>query len=51
MRCDVCQGSGFVAGLETELDVVEPCPACNGCGQGHCCDGLREQAEPDDDID
>lgn len=49
MRCERCQGSGViptrsgVAGYAGAFQLV--CPDCQGCGIGHCCDGLREQPD------
>jgi hypothetical protein len=53
MRCEKCQGEGFILrppdqrGLDVSqrLQIIWPCPDCNGCGIGHCCDGLRAQRE------
>jgi hypothetical protein len=57
MICDTCHGKGRVirdASLAVgvmpgdpryPVSIWEPCPDCGGCGIGHCCDGLRAQAD------
>ena len=46
MICERCHGAGEVL----NFSLPEPCPECNGCGLAHCCDGMREQPEGNDDI-
>lgn len=52
MKCERCQGRGRIVtakgrwrtyDCDVEYEASEPCPDCNGSGQAHCCDGLREQ--------
>jgi hypothetical protein len=46
-RCQACRGIGLVEMLVRSwlLDVV-PCLECGGSGWEHCCEGLREQPNP-----
>ncbi len=47
MRCEVCQGSGYIF---AKYDEPMPCAECNAYGFANCCEGLREQPEPDGEI-
>src|SRR5262249_55798206 len=54
MKCEACQGRGFVLKTMTAVDgnpvrVLEPCPECNCIGIAHCCDGMREQPDGRED--
>jgi hypothetical protein len=44
MRCEYCHGLRWVS-LGGWADI--PCPECHG-GVTHCCDGLCEQPEKDE---
>jgi hypothetical protein len=48
MICERCWGIGLVAAISRNPPVVEwvPCPVCNGCGRGSCCEGHEGQPEP-----
>lgn len=46
MRCYWCLGSGYVIDF---WEVTYPCPKCDGAGLEHCCEGLKEQPEEDQD--
>lgn len=52
MRCETCEGEGFVEGwVDTPVSIgpftskmgkawfAAPCPDCGGSGVVHCCDG------------
>lgn len=43
MNCPRCHGTGF-------LGHYDPCPECEGNGALHCCDGLCEQPEKENDV-
>jgi DnaJ-class molecular chaperone len=59
MICETCHGTGKVMRDSLPVSGVmpgdpdhggsiwEPCGDCGGCGFAHCCEGLREQPEPD----
>ncbi len=47
MRCEFCDGIGLINTIIRELPDVIPRHECGGTGIQHCCDGLREQIEPD----
>lgn len=56
MRCEKCRGSGVAVLLvaddarqlrlsDRSTSRVIPCPACNGSGIAHCCEGECAQPE------
>lgn len=47
MRCEECDGKGWVPFKAEGFVVRMPCMACLGDGVAHCCDGLR--AQPDEE--
>ena len=55
MNCEKCHGTGYIGRSQsTEHMYVWPklamritCEECGGTGKSHCCDGLKEQPEPD----
>jgi hypothetical protein len=47
MRCEVCQGAGMI---RTAPGECSPCYECNQFAIIHCCEGLREQPEPEEMI-
>lgn len=58
MRCEHCHGSGhqILFGQFYRSDdgswntsFRAPCLECGGTGIIHCCDGLKEQPEPEKD--
>jgi hypothetical protein len=59
MICATCKDSGFRGMVLTEVTFPAfrgdgystkwaPCPTCNGSGIAHCCEGDREQPEPEE---
>ena len=46
MICETCHGKGAIEERPApgQPALLVPCPDCGGCGIGHCCDGLAEQA-------
>lgn len=50
MRCETCQGTQWIpTGRAWEGDpIMRACPDCIG-GQAHCCEGMQEQPEKDDE--
>jgi hypothetical protein len=56
MICELCDGCGYVLAPGVRLDdptrrlwLKLPCGDCGGSGITHCCEGLREQPEAEDD--
>ena len=53
MRCEKCQGAGhrkspYIVGLKDgDIYTVNVCTDCGGTGIAHCCEGMREQPEPE----
>ena len=50
MRCEACQGTGFIPYLETHIRVPRPCEECGGSGIAHCCEGLCESRETQEEM-
>jgi hypothetical protein len=55
MICELCDGCGYVVAPGVRPDdptrrvwLKLPCGDCGGSGITHCCEGLREQPEPED---
>ncbi len=40
MRCETCDGRGFVTSKQPHLRPTDPCPDCGGTSIAHCCDGI-----------
>jgi len=61
MNCPACHGKGWEYGPSISHEFPDgtviatadlrkkPCEECGGTGIIHCCDGLREQPEEDND--
>jgi hypothetical protein len=41
MLCNYCYGTHFIS----KQGRLQPCEACGGCGEVHCCDGIQAQPE------
>jgi hypothetical protein len=46
MRCEVCQGAGFI---RTAPGECSPCYECNQFAIIHCCEGLIANEQPESD--
>ena len=54
MRCETCNGTGKMMGLDSSAGGAEPdlpCVTCGGTGVDHCCSGDCYPLLPTDHMD